>query len=541
MFNRGLVDKDQILDFLEPQYEKLHSPFLFKDMQKASDRIWQAMEDGEKICIYGDYDADAVTASAVLNQAFRQLDYQNVESYIPDRFSEGYGVNLEALEKIKNGGTKLIITVDCGTNSVDAAEWAKDSGVDLIITDHHEIVGQTPQAYALINPKNPAEQYPYREITGVGVAFKTAQAILAHSKSRVAPGWEKWLLDLVAIGTVADCHSLMGENRILVKYGLKVLSKTKWPGLRALMQTAGVDLVKKNPDTYTLGFVLAPRLNAAGRLEHAGVALDVILETDYPKALQKAARLEEINQRRQQLTASVVSEAKEQVIRIQERKILALMGDNWPKGVVGLVAGRLAEEYYKPVIVLERTESFCTGSARTAGEFDILQAIKYSERHVVKFGGHKQAAGLTIRVEEFENFYAKLLEYADGNWNEEKAQKVLLLEAELEEADLSLETCGFLQQLEPFGVGNPQPKFLVQGLKILGIRPVGATGQHSQFQLQKGGLTLAGIAFNFSSLEKNLKIGDTIDAAAELIEDGWNGRRLVKLKIADIKKLTVES
>ncbi len=535
LFNRGLTDQAQAAEFLSPQYEKLHSPFLFKDMQKAADRIWQAIEAGEKICIYGDYDADAVTASAVLNQAFRQLGYKNVESYIPDRFAEGYGVNMEALAKIKDLGAKLIITVDCGTNSVDAAEWSKDSGVDLIITDHHEIVGPTPQAYALVNPKNPDEQYPYREITGVGVAFKTAQAILMHPKSRVRPGWEKWLLDLVAIGTVADCHSLMGENRILVKYGLQVLSKTKWPGLRALMQTAGADPAKKLPDTYTLGFVLAPRLNAAGRLEHAGVALDALLEADYPKALEKAARLEAINQRRQQLTASVVSEAKEQVVRIQERKILALMGDNWPKGVVGLVAGRLAEEYYKPVIVLERTESLCTGSARTAGEFDILQAIKYSERHVVKFGGHKQAAGLTVKVEEFENFYSKLLEYADGNWDEGKAQKVLRLEAELEEADLSPETCGFLGQMEPFGVGNPQPRFLVRGLKILGIRPVGATGQHSQFHLQKGGRKIAGIAFNFAGLEKNLKVGDTVDAAAELIEDGWNGRNDVKLRVVDMR------
>lgn len=535
LYNRGLVDNLSAKDFMETRYENLHSPFLFKDMQKAVDRIWQAVENGEKICIYGDYDADAVTANAVLRQTFRYLKYDNVESYIPDRFTEGYGVNLEALQKIKDNGSKIIITVDCGTNSCDAAEFCKREGIDLIITDHHEIIGELPKAYALINPKNHADSYPFSEIVGVGVAFKLACGMLSKATPTLKSGTEKWLLDLVAIGTVADCHTLRGENRIFVKFGLKVLPQTKWMGLKVLMSTARIELGKKVLDTYTLGFVIAPRLNAAGRLEHANVALNLLLENDSNQAQIQAQKLEEINLRRQQLTASVISEAKEQVLKIQDRKILAIWGDNWPKGVVGLVAGRLAEEFYKPVIVLEKTDGFCTGSARTAGEFNILEAIKHACVHTVKFGGHKQAAGLTIKAEDFENFYGKLLEYAELNITGESAQKILELEAELGESDLTPSTYNLIASLEPFGVGNPKPKFLVSRVNIVSSKTVGAEGKHSQYQFKKDSRTIAGIAFNSAVLEKNFKVGDTVDVACELIEDTWNGRNEVKLRVIDMR------
>jgi len=543
LYNRGLTDEAQVADFLYPKYENLNSPFLFKDMQKAVDRIWLGIENGEKICIYGDYDADAVTANAVLQQTFRYLGTE-VESYIPDRFTEGYGVNVEALEKINNNGTKIIITVDCGTNSIDAAEFCKNNNIDLIITDHHEIIGEHPKAYALINPKNRSDGYPYEDITGVGVAFKLATALLQDPRTNPPAGgqepkhingWEKWLLDLVAIGTVADCHSLIGENRILVKYGLRVLAKTKWVGLRALVKLAGVDFAKSLPDTYTLGFQIAPRLNAAGRLEHANIALNLLLEAEPVAAATQAAQVELINQRRQQLTQTILSEAKEKVLVIQDRKILALVGEGWPKGVMGLVAGRLAEEYFKPVIVLESTSGLSTGSARTAGEFNLIEALKFSSEHLLKFGGHKQAAGLSLETSKFELFYQKILEHADTNINEQNSERVLELEAELDESQLSIVNCQLLQQLEPFGVGNPRPKFLVSAVKILLSRPVGATGKHTQYQMQKGNKTISAIAFNSAYLEKNFKVGDTVDVAAELIEDGWNGRRDVKLKIADMR------
>ena len=549
LFNRGLTDKDQIADFLDVKYENLHSPFLFKDMQKAVERIWQAIENHEPICIYGDYDADAVTANAVLRQTFVYLG-ADVTSYIPDRFTEGYGVNLDALLKIKDAGSRIIITVDCGTNSVDAAEFCAKNNIDFIITDHHEIIGQAPKAFALINPKNSDDNYPYSEITGVGVAFKLACAILKNPQSairnqKIVPGFEKWLLDLVAIGTVADCHSLMGENRILVKYGLKVLAKTKWVGLRALMSSAGLTedgplgppqraVLLRPLDTYTLGFVIAPRLNAAGRLEHANVALDLLLENNPDEAAQKAAVLEQINRRRQELTERVLSEAREQALLLSERKILALMGQGWPKGVVGLVAGRLADEFNKPTIVLEQSEVLSTGSARTVGEFNILEAIKFGSKHLVKFGGHKQAAGLSLKAENFTDFYQQLLLFADANMPAEPTSRILELEAELTPCDLSLVTCHLLELLEPFGVDNHKPKFLVKNANIVSARTVGQTGKHLQLRLKIGAKEIAAIYFNAPDIAKNLKIGDTVDIACELIRDGWNGREEVKLRIIDI-------
>ena len=546
LYNRDLLEPDEIEDFLNPKYENLHSPFLFQDMQKAVDRIWGAIEEGQKITIYGDYDADAVTANAVLQQTFRHLGVE-VESYIPDRFSEGYGVNMEALQKIKDGGSKIIITVDCGTNSTDAADFCNANGIDFIITDHHEIIGDKPKAYALINPKNPDDKYPYHEITGVGVAFKLACGILEGSERRgkglftlppnpfpltPSKGWEKWLLDLVAIGTVADCHSLMGENRLLVKFGLKVLAKTKWSGLRALMQVAAVD-PSKAVDTYTLGFVIAPRLNAAGRLEHANGALDLLMAPDSIIAQQKAELLEQVNRRRQELTANIVSEAREQALLLKERKILVLAGD-WHKGVVGLVAGKLAEEFYRPVIVLEKTETFSTGSARTAGDFDVVEALKFASEHLVRFGGHKQAAGLTLESSNLEKFYQKLLEYAEVNIKED-ALPVLELETELTASDLTPTSYNLQATLEPFGVGNAKPKYLISSLQIASLKPVGQTGQHLQMQFKSSGQFISAICFNASNFVKTLKIGDTVDVAGELLLDEWNGNKRVKLRVIDVK------
>src|SRR3989344_106854 len=461
LYNRRLIQKHQIDEFLFPEYERLHSPFLFKDMEKAVDRIWQAISQNQKICIYGDYDADAVTANAVLRQVFNFLNYQQVESYIPDRFAEGYGVNLDALTRIKDGGSKLIITVDCGTNSSEAVEFCVNNGIDFIITDHHEIIGALPKAFALINPKNAADDYPDQNVTGVGVAFKLAAAVLKNPRTKIqvpnyVDGYEKWLLDLVAIGTVADCHELLGENRILVKYGLKVLEKTKWLGLWALAFSAGLDFKQKPPDTYVLGFIIAPRLNAAGRLEHANMALQLLLETGKATAQQQAKALEDLNHRRQDTTARILSEVREQALLLKDRKVLVMMNHAWHKGVVGLVAGKIAEEFYKPTIVLqmERADE-AIGSARSVGEFDIIAALKHSQSQLLSYGGHQAAAGLALHPDNFETFYQKILEFADLNLSVTDISPVLAIEAELDENQLFLSTVERLAQLEPFGAGNP--------------------------------------------------------------------------------------
>jgi single-stranded-DNA-specific exonuclease len=542
LYSRGLTDPVAIEQFLSPDYKNLHSPFLFQDMDKAVARTWQAIENKETIFIYGDYDADAVTANAVLQQTFRYLGVE-AKSYIPDRFSEGYGLNVEAFEKIKAQGATLVITVDCGTNSVDVADFCRANGIDLIITDHHEITGATPEAFALINPKNPSDKYPDNQITGVGVAYKFAKALLSNKDKVIAvknipaseylEEWDKWLLDLVAIGTVADCHSLMGENRILVKFGLRVLPKTKWIGLRQLAENSGLDLKSTVPDSRSLGFALAPRINAAGRLEHADIALQLLVTNDYSEAITLANRLEEINHRRRDMTDRIVSEAREQAELLLDRKVLVVSNPDWQKGLVGIVAGKLAEQYRRPVFVLERGEIEATGSVRTSGEFDVVAALKSAALLLTRFGGHKQAAGLTLPSNKLDEFYSLILKYAEENPLPE-SEPVLPIDAELREEDLTLDGLDQITQLEPFGAGNPKPRFMVRNATLTSSRLVGNDQKHLQMQVLVGERTIDCIAFNMGYWADKLTLGSRLDLAGELIGDTWQGTKKLKLKLIDI-------
>ncbi|MDQ3018568.1 MAG: single-stranded-DNA-specific exonuclease RecJ, partial [bacterium] len=494
------------------------------------------------------YDADAVTANAVMQQTFRYLNVEAL-SYIPDRFTEGYGMNVEAFEKIKELGVTLVITVDCGTNSVDVAEYCKNNGIDLIITDHHEITGETPDAYALVNPKNPAEHYPDTQITGVGVAYKFAKALLMQQEQVISikgitpeeyqPEWDKWLLDLVAIGTVADCHSLLGENRILVKFGLRVLQKTKWIGLKQLVDNAGIDVNAQAPDSKTLGFTIAPRINAAGRLEHADIALQLLVTNDFAEAITMANRLEEINRRRQDLTSRIVSEAREQAELMSDRKVLLLHNESWPKGLVGIVAGKLAEQYGKPVIVLERGETEATGSGRTSGAFDLVECLKSVSHHLVKFGGHKQAAGLTAHTDKLDEMYLEILKYADEHWPEETSDPVLEIDAELREEDITLDSFDAIADLEPFGQGNPKPKFMINEAQVVGFKAVGATKQHLQLQVLVGQKQLDCIGFSMAHLAERLVFGSTVSLVGELMVDTWNGSKKLKMRLIDAQIVAV--
>lgn len=544
LYNRGLIMPAQVEKFLAPEYPDLHSPFLFQQMESAVERVWQAIENHEHIVIYGDYDADAVTANAVLQQTFRYLNVP-IDSYIPDRFTEGYGLNVEAFQTLKERGAQLVITVDCGTNSVDVAEYCKENHIDLIITDHHEITGSIPESYALINPKNPADLYPDDQITGVGVAYKLAKAILSY-RTRVIKQkqivdheyleeWDKWLLDLVAIGTVADCHSLLGENRILVKFGLKVLAKTKWLGLRQLMENSGLDLAYGKLDARTLGFTIAPRINAAGRLQHADVALNLLLATDFAEAITLSNQLEEINRRRQDMTGRIVSQAKEQAELIADRKVLLVAHEDWPRGLVGIVAGRLADHYSKPVLVLEKGETESTGSVRTSGNFDAVESLKFAAQYLVKFGGHKQAAGLTVRTDQLDAFYQEILKFADTNIASEQLEPMVELEAELQEADLTLATAEEIERLEPFGVNNPKPSLLLAEAEILEYRLVGADQQHVQLKLGKGLKQVDCIGFSMAYIVDKFPVGSVADVVGELMADTWNGTKKLKLRLVDIR------
>lgn len=544
LYNIGLSDPDRVDWFLNPDYHNLYDPYLFGEMRIAVDRVWEAIKNQEKILVYGDYDADAVTANAVLHQTFRYLGVE-VESYIPDRFAEGYGLNLEAFQKIKDSGAKVVITVDCGTNSVEEAKFCKANGIDLIITDHHEITGDIPDSYALVNPKNPNELYPEKQITGVGVAYKFAKALLSeHEKvieqkqidpERYNSEWDKWLLDLVAIGTIADCHSLLGENRILVKFGLKVLLNTRWLGLRLLIENAGLDFTKKLPDSTTIGFNIAPRINAAGRLEHADIALKLLTTTDYAEGIDLANRIEEINRRRQDITARIVSEAKEKAEVIRDRKFLVLADSAWPKGVVGIVAGKLADHYKKPVIIMEKGESESTGSARTARGFDVVSALIAVKDNIKKFGGHKEAAGLTVENDKFDQFYMELLKYTDQHWPEELPPAILEIDATLQEKDLNFERYAEIEVFEPYGAGNPKPKFMLEDCTVMSHRLVGASGQHLQLTVLCNETLLDCIGFSMSYLSAQLEQATEISIAGELMVDTWNGTKKLKMRLIDVK------
>lgn len=532
---RGFTEEKEIQNFLNPEYSNLLDPFRFKDMKKSVERIAQAIDKSERIVVYADYDADAITACVVVYLALKKLGAE-VGYYIPDRFSESYGVNPDAIKQIASEGTKLIITVDCGTNSVAETKIALDSGVDVIITDHHEIVGDRPKSFALINPKNSEDNYPYEHLTGVGVAYKLVQALMTEaptlrSGQPAVAGWEKWLLDLVSIGTVADLQKLDGENRILVKFGLRVLEKTRWLGLKAILDISGA---KFPIDTYTLGFLIAPRINAAGRIRHADLAFRLLITDQKQEALDLAKQLDDLNQHRQMLTDQTLSEAREQAERMSDKSVLVVSGDDWPKGVVGLVAGKLMEEYNRPVLVIDKSGDQATGSARSVSNFDIVEALKKSSDLLLKYGGHKQAAGFSLKPGNIEALRQRLLEHAKA-LDYKSSETELIIDSEAGARDLSWETYEYLTKLAPFGVGNRKPKFLAKNFEVQEIRQVGSESQHLKLTCRLEGKQFNAIAFGKGFLAATLSSSKKFDAVFELDANEWNGHKELQLKIIDIK------
>ncbi len=534
---RGLTDPGEIQNYLNPDYGKLFDPFSFQDMAKTCSRIWQAIDQKEIVTIYADYDADAITAASVMTLGLRKLGAV-VECYIPDRFTEGYGMNLEAIQKIKDSGGGLVITVDCGTNSVAEAELCKKLGIDLIITDHHEITGDLPAAFALVNPKNSKDNYPFKYLTGVGVAFKVIQALFSETKKieplGIQPGWEKWLLDLVSIGTVADLQSLQSENRILVYFGLQVLAKTRWPGVRALLEVAKLRPGKFT--SHTLGFVLAPRINAAGRIKHADAAYKLLVSDNILEAQNYALELDNLNVHRQMLTEQILSEAREQVMMLTDKKVLLAAGSNWPKGVVGLVAGKLAEEFGRPVLVMDKGEVYATGSARSHPQFDIVKALTHSKDLLEKYGGHTQAAGFTLNSDKIDLFYQKLLEFADS-LDMAESEPVLDIDIEMKSSDLNWDVFELIEKFEPFGMSNPRPKFLGRNMTVIEARSVGQENQHLKLRLLWDGKVVDAIAFKQGFLVTKLIPNSNIDVVFEMEVNEWNGHRDLQIKIVDINQI----
>lgn len=522
---RGLTGRKRDA-FLNPSYDAKHDPFLLPDMQKAVNRLVVARQKQEKITIYGDYDIDGLTATTLLLDAFASFGFTKVDAFIPNRFVEGYGLTVDAIERIAATGAQLIITVDCGSLSTKEIERANELGVDVIVTDHHNVLDVQPPALAVINPKRPDHSYPFIDLAGVGVAFKLVQA-LQTVLDGLPEGHEKWLLDLVALGTVCDVVTLVDENRANVFWGLKVLSQTKRPGLKALMAVAAVEPSKVN--ARSLGFALGPRMNAAGRLETAQHALDMLRATDPLEALEKAQQLNDLNAARRAEQDIIFKEAIVQAEKYKDDPVLVVSSPGWNHGIIGIVAAKLLEKYKKPTYVLEEMGDDSKGSARSYGDFSAADAIRAADDIITKGGGHKMAAGVTMPTQNIDAFRQRVNEYyrAQKLFN----QSALLLPKADANADFESVTEDLIAQLEtlePFGNGNPQPVLRSEDVLVVNLRRMGAESQHVKLELQdESGRRLQMLAFSAPD-HYFVEPGERVTIWFQPDINEWQGRRTIE-------------
>ncbi len=539
---RNIYKKKDIETFLSPQYEQLLDPFLFTQMKKAVQRIKKARKNKEKVLIFGDYDADGITSSAILKIVLDDLGLES-EVYIPDKEKEGYGINWQAVKKYLDKNFNLIITVDCGISNFQEVKKINQAGGEIIITDHHHIPSKIPDALAILNPqleKQKEKGYPFSELAGVGVTFKFAQALY----QKLLPEKEeqlKWLLDLVAIGTVADCVPLLKENRILVKYGLIVLSKTRRKGLQKMLQVGRIKIDENNfPTTEKISFQIAPRLNAAGRMKHARWAFELIFSQDLVQAHNLALEIETQNQARQKITQQIVKEIK--IIAqnsFQQKSFIFVANQHYPIGIVGLIAGQIADYFQKPTAVLHKKEKISVGSFRSIPGVNIINLIEKLDYLLERFGGHSQAAGITIQNKNLEEFYEKLNKLIEQEIQKKKTKPILEIDLELLPKDIDYQLAQDLQKLEPFGEGNPEPIFLTRKLKIESLRWLGNGEKHLKLYLSNSLLKnklLEAIGFNMNDKFQNLKSGEEIDLVYNLHTNNWNNETRIQLRIIDIKK-----
>ena len=536
LYQRGLRTETDVTNFLNPAYpDDLHDPFALGGMAEAVQTIQDAIAAGELIVVHGDYDADGLTATALLAGALTQLG-ATVETFVPSRYEEGYGVATETLKQLQRKGAGLVITVDCGISDSEAIEAARHAGLKVVVTDHHVPPEQLPEAEAVVNPNVPGDRYPNKGLTGVGVAFKVAQALFARSSwpAERREQAEKWLLDLVAIGTVADMAELRGENRALVTYGLLVLKQTRRPGLNALWRTAGIDRQTCNGET--LGYAIAPRLNAPGRVSHARDALRLLTTDDSAEAARLAAVLEQANQERQRLTLSAVAGARTRLVERREDERLIFIDGDWKSGVVGLVAGRLVREYACPAIVVERGESLSRGSVRSVPAFHVAEALQAHGDLLHSYGGHAQAGGFTVKTERLEVFRERLQAFARESISVEALQPEITVDAELAGSEVTLDLLTYLDRLEPFGSGNPNPQFRLNAARVESASVVGKDGSHLKLRLQlDGGPSLDAIGFGLGGRQEELTPGRPIDVLGRPVINRFNGNNRLEWHVSDFR------
>ncbi|MBQ6460841.1 single-stranded-DNA-specific exonuclease RecJ [Candidatus Saccharibacteria bacterium] len=518
-------------DFLHPKYEDLAAPFLLPDMDKATKRIKQAIDSQEKILIYGDYDVDGVTASALMEQALNLAGAKNIDIMLPDRFTDGYGMSPRLIEHAKKTNISLVVTVDCGSHNHEVIDELNTLGIDTIVTDHHECANTIPEAIAVVNPKRQDCTGPaaLRSLAGVGVAFKLAQALV--EQKTIPAGQEKWFLDLVLIGTICDNMPLTGENRILGYYGVKVLEKTRRPGLRELMRSAGV----KHITSESIGFQIGPRLNAAGRLDTAELSLQLLRTSSATNAATLSNKLEELNKKRR-IEQRIATE--EIIKRKKQTDPVIIETGNWHEGILGIVAGHLVEYYHKPAFVLTEIENgIFKGSGRSFGGFNLAEALNYAKDSIINGGGHAGAAGVKVEQKNLYAFREKINEYYRSlHLADQEIYFKTSADLTTENLkDLSLDFIEELKLLEPFGVGNEEPIICIKNPEILEIKHIGDQGQHIRIDIKgKDGKILKCIAFSAPEAWFNLDSYEPHDYMVKPIENEWNGVRTVEARLIDI-------
>ncbi len=527
LINRGIKSADEAKKFLQPQLTNLLSPWQLDDMDLAVKRIRQAKQKNEKVLIFGDYDVDGITAVALLKTHFEKLGL-SVMHYIPHRVTEGYGLNPTLIKIAKKNNVKLIVTVDCGITSSSIIRKLNEAAIDVIITDHHEQGGELPPAVAILNPKRRDSSYGFRELSGVGVAYKLAQA-LTDSTLRQD-------LDLVALGTVADRVVLNGENRIIAKEGLTTLGNSSRVGIEALIKHSGVKR-DKPLTTTTIGFILGPRINASGRIDSAETALKLLLSTSGEEAQELARLLNTHNRKRQQIEGGVLKEVHDLIdkeINFKKHSVIVVSGQDWHQGVLGIVASRIMDKFYRPVVIISEGEQVhCRGSARSIKGFSMFDALSHCKEHLDDFGGHKYAAGLVITKDNIQNFKRDINHFARRVLTKENLLPSIEVDMEVGLSDIDEDLVSRLESLEPFGSGNPEPLFYVRNLSLRS-QPQKLARETLKFWVTDSERTYQVIAFGFASLKNKLVSSGSLDLVFYPRIDNWQGRRSLILEAKEL-------
>lgn len=529
LVNRDIVDEQKLEIFLNPMRNNFHDPFLMPDMEKAVERIIKAINNKEKVIIYGDYDADGITSITVLKKFLEDVGL-NADYYIPNRLNEGYGLNNNAIQKIVENNYELMITVDCGISGIEEINYANSLGLETIVTDHHEVGDDIPNAIAVVDAKRIDNKYPCRDLAGVGVVFKLIQAISIKLELKE----EEYLkyLDIVCVGTISDIVPLVDENRVITKLGLMLVKQTKNIGLKSLIVSSGY----KKIDSTTISFGIAPRINACGRMGHAEEALKLFLSKNINEVKDLTKILNEYNVERQSTEKRIYEEAINQIQEnhLEEKDAIIVAGENWHHGVIGIVSSKITELYFKPSILLCYEDDIAKGSGRSIPGFDLHDALMKCQDTIEKFGGHSMAIGITIKKENFQKFCYEFEEVAKDS-NLKDIFPIIQIDAEFELKDINKDMVKSLEQLEPYGEANKMPLFAFKKLKIDSIRAL-SEGKHLKLTLKEGNTVVNAIGFNMGTLVDNYRIGDKIDIVGVLEVNTFNGVDTLQINMKDMMR-----